>query len=477
MLSFRRHRSLLVQLLVATAVVAGATASLASRSAVAADVCTRYASTAGDDGAAGTAANPYRTAQKLVSSLTVGQTGCLVGGVFVEDVSVRAGGTIGAPITLKSAPDGRATIVGRFWIADSANDVVVADLTLDGRNVNNLPSPTVNGDRVAFVGNDVSNANTTICFLVGSLTGYGAARDVLIEGNRIHNCGVLPPQNHHHGIYLANSQGGRVRNNVIYDNADKGIVIFPDSDGNVVENNVIDGNSTGLHFGGSLLQDAWHSTYPKDNVVRRNVITGSRRYNVEAYWEWQPPADTNNAVVDNCVWAAGFGVQIQDPLQASPWGAGFVATANREVDPGYVDRAGKDFRLRSDSACLGYGPQSVAASGGTPPPPPPAAPAATSGVTISGLAREGERLTVDTGSWGGTQPIAFAYEWRRCGSRCSTIAGAAGSTYVLTRADVGLRIRAVVRATNVAGSASAVSHATARVTRSRLLAAARTRRA
>jgi parallel beta-helix repeat protein len=445
--------------------------------------CDSYASASGRDDASGAKATPYRTVQKLVSSLSPGQTGCLSPDTFVEDVSIRSGGAPGSPIVLASGPDGRATVRGRFYVADSANDVVVRELLLDGRNAADLPL-SVSGDRVSFIDNEVTNANTTICFDIGSVIGYGAARNVLLDGNRIHNCGILPAQNHHHGIYMENSIDGIYRNNVIYDNADKGIVVFPDSDGNLIENNVIDGNSTGVHFGGSLLQDPWHSTYPKDNVVRRNIITGSRRYNVEAYWEWRPPPDTNNLVVDNCVWAAGFGIQIQDPLQASQWGSGFVATANKEVDPGFVDRRGKDFRLRQGSPCEGYGPASASASGGTPPPPPPppappvTAPASTGGVRVSGVVREGETLTLDAGSWSGSRPISFAYEWRRCvagGLRCSTIAGATGATYLLARADVGSRIRGVVTATNTAGSASAVSPATARVTRSRSLARARRR--
>lgn len=338
-------------IVLACAIVAG----FAPADASPATACDKYASPSGKDAARGTRAAPYRTARRLVSSLRPGQTGCLSADTFVEDVSIRRGGRPRAPIVLRSTPGGRATLRGRFYVADSANDVVVRDLLLDGRNAADLPL-SVSGDRVSFINNEVTNHNTTICFDIGSVTGYGAAHNVLLDGNRIHNCGVLPAQNHHHGIYVENSINGVYRNNVIYDNADKGIVIFPDSDGNLIENNVIDGNATGLLIGGSLLRDAWHATYPRNNVVRRNVITGSRRYNVEGYWEWQPPADANNVVLDNCVWGAGFGVQIQDPLHASPWGAGFTASANRELDPLFVDRAAKDFRLRGGSPCSGYGP-------------------------------------------------------------------------------------------------------------------------
>ena len=371
MLTARRCTLLLLSSLLAAAF----TAAIAP-AAGAAVSCDRYASPAGDDAAAGSADAPLRTAQKLVAGLTAGQTGCLLPGTYAEDVKVESGGAPGAPITLAAGPQGGATLVGRLWVTDSANDVVVRDLVLDGRNGGNLPSPSVNGDRVSFLANDVSNGNTAICFDIGSVIGYGVAENVLLEGNRIHNCGILPPQNHHHGVFLENSRNGVVRGNVIFDNADKGILVFPDSDGNLIENNVIDGNSTGILIGGSMLGDPWGQTYPKDNLVRRNVISNSRRYNVEGYWEWQPPADVNNVVTDNCLFGAGFGVQIQEPSQVSPWGAGFTAPANRVSDPAFANRSAKVFDLTAGTGCAGYGP-GVAAPAPAPAPVPgsPSAPA------------------------------------------------------------------------------------------------------
>jgi hypothetical protein len=86
--------------------------------------------------------------------------------------------------------------------------------------------------------------------------------------------------------------------------------------------------------------------------------------------------------------------------------------------------------------------------------------------TILGTARQGETLTADQGSWSGTQPMTFAYQWRRCdttGASCSNIVGATSKTYTLTSADVGNRLCVRVRATNSAGSATAVSLAASAV--------------
>lgn len=80
--------------------------------------------------------------------------------------------------------------------------------------------------------------------------------------------------------------------------------------------------------------------------------------------------------------------------------------------------------------------------------------------TISGTARQGEVLTAETGSWSGTQPMTFAFQWRRCdanGASCANIIGATSKTYTVTSVDVGNALRVRVRATNSARSATAVS--------------------
>jgi hypothetical protein len=94
------------------------------------------------------------------------------------------------------------------------------------------------------------------------------------------------------------------------------------------------------------------------------------------------------------------------------------------------------------------------------------APVNTTAPSISGTARDGEVLTLDRGSWTGTPTITYAVQWRRCdtaGANCADIANATGQTYTLTAADTGRTIRAVVTATNAAGSTPASTTATATV--------------
>lgn len=92
------------------------------------------------------------------------------------------------------------------------------------------------------------------------------------------------------------------------------------------------------------------------------------------------------------------------------------------------------------------------------------APRNTTPPTISGTVREGETLTARRGSWSGSEPISFRYQWQRCnasGGSCSNIIGATSQTHRLTSADVGRTMRVVVTARNSAGSQARTSVPTA----------------
>ena len=94
------------------------------------------------------------------------------------------------------------------------------------------------------------------------------------------------------------------------------------------------------------------------------------------------------------------------------------------------------------------------------------APASTVLPAISGVVEDRQTLTVSPGTWTGTMPIAFAYQWLRCSTAldgCAPITGATGSTYAVGRDDLGRRLLVTVTATNRGGTATATSALTAHV--------------
>jgi hypothetical protein len=87
--------------------------------------------------------------------------------------------------------------------------------------------------------------------------------------------------------------------------------------------------------------------------------------------------------------------------------------------------------------------------------------------TISGTPVVGATQTADPGTWSGTQPVSFTYQWRSCssnGANCSSISGATGKTYVAKESDVGRTLRVRVTARNSVGTEAATSAPTAVIT-------------
>ena len=165
-----------------------------------ASACNLVASPTGSDTASGTIAAPFQTVQKLVDSLTPGQTGCVETGTYDEDVRIAQGGVAGAPVTLAAYPGDSPTIVGRMEIVEGANYVTVTGLNLNGENPAQAESPIVDANNVTFSYDDVTNDDTGICFGIGSAT-WGWATGTLITHDRIHGCGQ-PNENYQHGLYI-----------------------------------------------------------------------------------------------------------------------------------------------------------------------------------------------------------------------------------------------------------------------------------
>jgi hypothetical protein len=95
-----------------------------------------------------------------------------------------------------------------------------------------------------------------------------------------------------------------------------------------------------------------------------------------------------------------------------------------------------------------------------------ATPANAAKPSISGDPREGSTLTVSNGTWTGTQPISFTYQWTRCdqaGAACAAVAGATGTSYNPTSADVSHTLRVRLTAKNSRGTSAVDTDPTALV--------------
>jgi parallel beta-helix repeat protein len=347
--------ALRIRTLVAALAVA-AVALTAAPAAGAAETCTKVAAPTGSDTAAGTLAAPYKTAQKLVDSLSAGQTGCLRAGTYAQNLKISRGGSSDiSRVTLRNYPGEKATVKGRFWIAQGANYVTVENLFLDGTNSTNMPSPTVNAHYAVFRRNDVTNNHTAICFNLGHTT-YGHANFTLIERNRIHHCGILPAANHDHGIYVSRADDTTIRSNWIYENADRGIQLYPNAQRTSITGNVIDSNGQGIIFGGLGGDSSDHSR------VEGNVITNSKlRYNVESHYSDGVPPGEDNVVTRNCVKG---GARDDGNGGIDPSYEGFTAIANAtSTAPAFADRAAGDYRLAAGTTCAALVPDSSSVPG------------------------------------------------------------------------------------------------------------------
>jgi sugar lactone lactonase YvrE len=94
----------------------------------------------------------------------------------------------------------------------------------------------------------------------------------------------------------------------------------------------------------------------------------------------------------------------------------------------------------------------------------PPAPSSSSPPSIGGAAQAGQTLTATHGSWTSPDALTFSFQWELCdaaGSGCVNIAGATGSSLLLTAADVGHEVAVVVSATD---SESQTGQATAPAT-------------
>ncbi|MGH2973412.1 MAG: right-handed parallel beta-helix repeat-containing protein [Solirubrobacterales bacterium] len=344
--------------------------------------CDRFASPTGNDANPGTEAAPVRSIARLIKLTGPSEEGCLpAGATFVEPIGTfivaDAGGTPGRPARIRTAdPDGpAATIKAAMWLQGSVHDLEFERIRFTDSPGNNDKGTmlVVDGDRIIFRETEMTwrrgiclNAGHRDGYATGDPAGTAAAEGLVIERSRIHDCGNSPQiveslrdesQSGVHGIYLIDAPGARIHDNYIYDNVSRGLQLWPDVDGAVVDHNVFFGNGSNINVGSS----AAYGHFSESNRFEDNVVSDAVLRSVyDAPWG---PGDTEsivgyfpddgntrgNAFVGNCVHQA-------DPARAYG-GVGYVHSGDVFAEPGYLDAAAGDFRLQAGSPCTGKGPR------------------------------------------------------------------------------------------------------------------------
>jgi parallel beta helix pectate lyase-like protein/Big-like domain-containing protein len=445
-----RRSTRLATLLCLAALVA---ASSGTGHAQGASSCSKYASPTGSDSSAGTATAPFGTAQKLVGTLTAGQTGCLLGGAYSGNITFTASGAAGSPVTLTTAPGyTQATIRGVVSVTATASYVTLDNLKVDTTNASQLVAVQLFGDNGRLTNSDVFGGDQT--GRIGVQVGYSkVVKNVEIDGNRIHNFGSAG-RIYDQGIYIDLADGTLVHDNYIYDNAGGfGIQLWTSSQRGHIYNNTIDGNGAGsIIIAGQLIGSTAPSSYNEiDHNILSNAVSGK---NTVVFWGNYSSSSANagrgNNVRDNVSWQGSL-----DAGSAYGANAGVAYASNSSVDPQYVDRTSKTFTLRAGSPAAGFGANAVVAI----------SPSSTAPPTIAGSPAIGQALVASNGTWTGS-PSSFIYAWQRCnvaGSTCTAISAATASAYVVASADAGSSLRVSVTATSTGGTATAVSAPTAAV--------------
>jgi parallel beta-helix repeat protein len=302
--------------------------------------CDLYAAASGSDAAPGTRSEPLRSAERLVAALGRGQTGCFRGGTFAFSLLELT--TPG--VTLAPYKDEDVTLEGEIKVLPGGAGSTIQGLRLNGASGTDDIGPRIYADHVTLRGNEITNDHTNICVSVGRYYSGPPPRGVVIERNRIHDCGAVPSTNKDHGVYVSEARGTVIRDNWIYENTDRGIQLYPDADGSTITGNVIDSNGEGIVFGGT------ESSVPSDNLVARNVISNSNLgWNV--YANIPGPPATGNVLRHNCVWAGDARPDFGSDGGVQPGSEDFTATANSVIDPMYVDRDARDYTLSTESKC------------------------------------------------------------------------------------------------------------------------------
>jgi len=264
---------------------------LVSGPAGAAPLRTFYVDPTGNDSAAGSATQPWRTLQKAANTVRAGDLVIVRAGHYAG-LYLTTSGTAIDPIAFHGEPGA---------IVDTQNPTTQDGINLEGASYVVIEGFTVTGVPRAGI-RSVVNHHVIIRGNTGDLNGRwgiltGFSDDILIENN------VMSRSQAEHGIYVSNS-GDRpvIRRNVVFGNRANGIHMNGDVSqggdgiisGALVEANTIYDN--GLGGGSGINCDGVQSSVFRNNLLYGNHASGISLYQIDAA---QPARD--NQVLNNTI--------------------------------------------------------------------------------------------------------------------------------------------------------------------------------
>jgi len=200
---------------------------------------TRYVSTSGSDGNAGTATAPYQTIGKAASVVNPGDTVIVMDGVYHEALNLTRGGNANAYVTFQSQNKWGAVLDGNSNALAEAVQFTASYIRFQGFEVRNYGSNAGGGDAfsnypggqfIDIAQNNIHDIGRICTDTKNGLVGiFLESPNVTIERNLIHDIGRYSAgengcnpsneyyKNHDHGVYVdSNSNNVTIKNNIFY---------------------------------------------------------------------------------------------------------------------------------------------------------------------------------------------------------------------------------------------------------------------